>query len=313
MAGGRPCPVTDQISGTGFAVVRDFLDADQLRQLRALIVGVMHQHGWVEAGSGAVPSARAQREGGDRWWHGYAAIQGVEELHRLGHDRRLLHLMQDTFGADVLSHNRRIVGLTLPGYGTPPHQDYVSVQGSADTLTVWIPLDDRDGDCASIRLLPVGAEPRLKPLEWADGISAQVAVDPLCDQWLQPSVRVGDAVVYHGLTVHELRPNLDDSYRIACELRFQPLSDPVCGASLKPHHFPRIPDWPALTSGWRCPRLIDIPDDVVVAAFHMPRRIERWHAELTVPPSRLLRAGVRSSGTAAEATETVGQGETARR
>jgi Phytanoyl-CoA dioxygenase (PhyH) len=286
----------EQLAGPGYAVLRGLLDADELRRLRARIVGVMHSQGWVLPEGDALPSAQAPREGGDGWWPGYAAIQSIEELHSLGHDKRLIQVVEEALGTHVLAHNRRIVGMALPGYGTPPHQDFVSVQGSADTVTAWVPLDDRDGESAAIRLLPAGDEPRLRPLEWVDGISAGVRADPDDRAWHQPSVQVGDVVIFHGLTVHELRPNRDDRYRVACEMRFQPLADPVCRASLMPHHFPRIPDWPALTSTWRSVSWIEVPDGVTLAAFLMPNRIERWHAELTVPRSRLLHTGTGTLG-----------------
>jgi phytanoyl-CoA dioxygenase PhyH len=281
-----------ELSARGFAILPGLLDVGELRQLRARIVDVMYRHGWIAGADDTSPGPRAQRDGGDGWWQGYTAIQRIEALHRLGHDPHLLQWMRDTFSADVLSHNRRIVGVTLPGYGVPAHQDFVSVQGSADTLTVWVPLDDRDRESAAIRLLPVGTGAGLRPLEWLDGISAGIATDP-GEAWEQPRVRVGDVVVYHGLTVHELLPNRDSRYRIACELRFQPLQDPVCGASLNPHHYPRVPGWPSLTNGWHSDCWVAVPEGVTLAPFQMPRRMERWHAELAVPPASLLGAGDR--------------------
>jgi Phytanoyl-CoA dioxygenase (PhyH) len=284
----------DQLADPGYAVIRGVLNADELRRLRARIVAAMHAHLWVLSGDDPVPSAQAPREGGDGWWPGYAAIQSIEELHSLGHDKQLVQVVEEALDTQVLSHNRRVVATTLPGYGTPPHQDFVSVQGSADTVTAWVPLDDRDSESAAIRLLPGGDRPRLLPLEWVDGISAQVRADPADPAWHHPRVRVGDVVIFHGLTVHELRPNLDDRYRIACEMRFQPLADAVCRASLMPHHYPRVPGWDVLTRTWRSVSWIEVPDGVTLATFLMPHRIEQWHSELTIPPSRLLPAGPRT-------------------
>lgn len=271
-------------------MVPGLFDAAELGGLRAGIVDVMYRHDWIAGPGDTAPGPRAQRDGGDGWWHGYTGIQSLEALHRLGHGTRLLALMTGVFGTEVLSHNRRIVSLTLPGYGVPPHQDYVSVQGSADTLTVWVPLDDRAAQSAAIRLLPIGGEPGLLKLAWCDGISAGIAVEP-GSGWEQPRVRVGDAVIYHGLAVHELLPNRDDHYRISCELRFQPRADPVCRASMKPHHYPRVPGWPSLTGGWPTGRWITAEDGVTLAPFQLPRQIDRWHSDLTVPPTRLLRSG----------------------
>jgi hypothetical protein len=279
----------EQLACRGYVVLRDLLDPGGLAGLRSRLIDAVHRHGWVTGDEG-IPSTWAPREGGDRWWAGYASIQAIEELHRLGHDERLTGFMTQTLGTPVLSHNRRVVLLTLPGYGTPPHQDYVSVQGSADTLTAWIPLDDRDCDSGALRLLPVSGDPRLHELEWVDGITAQVAADPQDPAWCQPRVRVGDAVIYHGFTVHELRPNLGRGYQLACEFRFQPRPDPVCRASLMPHHYPRIPGWPELTSGWRSASWTEIPAGLAITGFHLPRYIGQWHRELTIPRSRLLTA-----------------------
>lgn len=276
-------------------MVPGLFDAAELGGLRAALVDVMYRHDWIAGPGDTTPGPRAQRDGGDGWWQGYTQIQRLEALHALGHGTRLLALMTGVLGAEVLSHNRRVVSLTLPGYGVPPHQDYVSVQGSADTLTVWVPLGDRAAEPAAIALLPLGDEPGLHELAWRDGISAGIAAEP-GSGWEQPSLAVGDAVIYHGLTVHELLPNRDGHYRISCELRFQPRADPVCRASMKPHHYPRVPGWPSLTGGWQTTRWITAEDGVTLAPFRLPRQIDRWHTDLTVPPSRLLRPAAAARG-----------------
>jgi len=123
------------------------------------------------------------------------------------------------------------------------------------------------------------------------GLNTQYHADPAHPAWVQPRIRAGDVVLYHGFTIHELLPNLDASYRIACELRFQPLADPVCRASLLPHHHPRVPGWPELTAGWRSTSWVEAPAGLTLTAFHLPRRIDDWHAQLEIPSSRLLGEG----------------------
>jgi len=194
----------EQLARGAHAVLPGILDRNTLGKLRSGITEVARAYGWM-ASDAETPSAGAPREGGDGWWHGYAAIQGLEELHRLGHDPRLVDLAGELFGSPVLAHSRRMVSLTLPGYGTPAHQDYVSVQGSADTLTAWIPLDDRMGDSAALRVLADGEPPRLRQLAWMDGITAQVSADPSNRSWVQPQVQAGDVVLYHGFTIQSLR------------------------------------------------------------------------------------------------------------
>lgn len=60
----------------------------------------------------------------------------------LAHHPRLLRLQEALFDGPVLPHPRNIARLMIPrstSRSTPPHQDFVHVQGTPRVWTVWIP------------------------------------------------------------------------------------------------------------------------------------------------------------------------------
>jgi hypothetical protein len=88
--------------------------------------------------------------------------------------------------------------------------------------------------------------------------------------------------------VHEVTVNRSSELAIACDYRFQSRHDPVCDASLEPHHYPRVPDARTLSRGWHSRGWLRQPWLARRRPFVMPSTIETWHEELQVPSSRLV-------------------------
>ena len=118
--------------------------------------------------------------------------------------------------------------LKIPGgyFGIAPHQDWPSVQGGLDTITVWIPLMDVDATRFPVEVIPGS---HLRGL-W-DGAITDHALEITkgfvdSDFVPLPAAR-GDVVIFSGFTVHRTSLQGCRGLRIASSTRYENSIEPT--------------------------------------------------------------------------------------
>jgi hypothetical protein len=228
-----------------------------LLETRRAILDVCRRHGWIAEGSALMDGIAAGlpcREGDADYFAVYDDVQCLESFHSLAHDAALLAVLRTLFGEDVLVHPRNIARIMFPNnnrFTTPPHQDFIHIQGSTRTYTAWMPLGECPLELGGLTVLAgshrVGVLP-VHPASGAGGVG--VATEDLGLTWVSESFRLGDALLFHSHTVHRALDNgTPDRLRLSVDYRYQPLSEPVTEGSLKPH-FNRMP-WDMIYAGWQ--------------------------------------------------------------
>ena len=132
---------------------------------------------------------------------------------------------------------------------TPPHQDYLHIQGSADTWTCWAPMGDVPRSLGGLSILEGSKNAGLLGVTAAEGAGGLETI--LCNlgyEWAEGDYEAGDMIVFHSLTVHKALPNRHPGrVRLSLDLRYQPANQPIENASLLPHGpF----EWAELYEGW---------------------------------------------------------------
>jgi hypothetical protein len=287
-----------RIAARHYLVFRQLLDPAVLTSLRGELLEVMRGWGWLAEGTdpaAAVPR-QIRQEGGAGWWRPYADLQRVEAFHRLSHDPQLTAALRSLIADDLLPHGRRIVSLIYPGFHVPSHQDFSYVQGTVDFFSVWIPLDPHPGETGRLRIYPEIDPHKLRPLRQTRtrGVTTDVPDDD--PRWQEIELALGDVAVYHSLTVHAVSPNRSERIAVACEYRYQSARDPICEASVQPHHYPRLPGWPDLVKGWSTKQWVRTPRRLRRVPYLMPHSFDTWHEEVPVPDSRFIPAGSPAGG-----------------
>lgn len=193
----------------GFVIVRQFLDAAQLAQLRQELDRYIHA---------VVPSLPDS----DAFYDDRKRPETLKQMQ---------HMDGDPFFRDYPRHERwQALATTLIGeaangqapewfnkppgtnHVTPPHQDnYYFCLRPPHVVTIWLALDVVDEENGCLRYLPGSHVQGIRPhgrsqvLGFSQGISDYGVTDfarevPVC---LAP----GDAVAHHGNTVHRADPN----------------------------------------------------------------------------------------------------------
>ncbi|GIX07779.1 MAG: protein involved in biosynthesis of mitomycin antibiotics/polyketide fumonisin [Candidatus Poribacteria bacterium] len=244
-----------QAEEDGYLFFEGLLDPLRIAGLRTAFAEILERHGWLDPGTDRLElrsSRPAIVEGMEAYWPVLADFQRLEEFHALAHDPALVDLFEKLFGGAVLVHPRNIGRIMFPSTPpTPPHQDYVHIQGTPNTWTAWIPLMDIPPELGGLEVLPGSHRWGLlsvRRMPGAGGVGVSRSVDE--SQWVGGPFAAGDVLIFHSWTVHRGRPNrTSDRLRLSVDYRYQPVGEPVTADSLRPH-FNRF-DWEFVYRDWK--------------------------------------------------------------
>ncbi|MCF7818835.1 MAG: phytanoyl-CoA dioxygenase family protein [Kiritimatiellales bacterium] len=184
----------------------------------------------------------------------YKAVQRLESFQRLSHHPDLIRVYQALFGTEVLPHPRNIARVLFPGpqgRATPPHQDYIHIQGTQQTWTAWFPLGNCPVELGGLSVLKESHREGIFAVRGAEGAGGLETI--LCDKgnhWLKADFEVGDVLTFTSTTVHRGLPNqMGNLVRISCDFRYQPLQEPIEKQSLLPHG--QVLTWEEIYKDWK--------------------------------------------------------------
>tara|TARA_B100000745_G_scaffold141587_1_gene92526 strand:+ start:1873 stop:2769 length:897 start_codon:yes stop_codon:yes gene_type:complete len=212
-------------------------------KIRSDIVSILQQVGWIDADTDplqACTSHKACVSGSPEFSRVYDRIQRLESFHSLAHHPSLFHIVESLLQADVLLQPSNISRVIFPSQleqTTPPHQDYVHIQGTPNVWTVWIPLGDCPQQLGGLSVLVgshhLGILPVSKSLG-AGGLRADTQSADL--EWAASPFNCGDVLFFHSHTVHQGLDNLSgNQLRLSVDYRYQKANDPVMDRLLGPH------------------------------------------------------------------------------
>jgi hypothetical protein len=271
---------------TGFEYCKRLIEPDLLTSIRADLMQILGQPGYPDRENSAGRSAR-QLAGNTLRWAKYRLAQSLESLHALSQHPGLVEVAEHILECEPYCHPRRIIDVLPPRHWIPPHQDHFAIQGTVDVIVAWIPLEPRAGTGPNLRVSAWDGK-GLRPLRWVGGVGAENDLSPQAHAWQLREFELGDIAIYHCLVSHYVGVNIDSAERIALEFRYQRSHEEICLASLRPHNFPRVPDWSSLSREWSTRRWVARPPRARIVPFHMPLKIEDWHKELKLQKSSLL-------------------------
>ena len=155
----------------------------------------------------------------------------------------LFDLFADLFTEPALTYHYKWLRAVGNDDYTGAHYDFVYMgRGSRNLYTVWIPFGDTPIEhgnlaiCRGSHNLPEFA--RIRDTYGRmdvdrDAIEGWFERDPMeiverfGGQWLGADYRAGDVIIFGMHTMHASTTNLTNRYRLSCDVRFQPASDPV--------------------------------------------------------------------------------------
>ena len=240
----------------GYLFFREFADAESILQTRRDITAILEGVGWLDKGTDpfeALTTQRARLNGTEEFDPVYDLMQRLESFHTLGHDGAITDLLERLFGQQPMlqpSCNIRVIFPSRLEYTTPPHQDFIHIQGSPDVWTAWLPLGDCPQDLGGLGVLTGSHKLGLLPVHKAlGGGGLGVSTDKIAGEWVSSPFNTGDVLFFHSHTVHEGLPNLSGNrIRLSVDYRYQKGTDPIKETLIEPHQG-RL-SWEQVYEGW---------------------------------------------------------------
>jgi len=228
----------------GFLLCRGFFDADEVAgiqdEAKQVFAAQMRRHGLIP--DGEVDDATFTRAMFRLFEIDLAAFancgkqaQHLISLHRLSLDERIVAALGE-LGLDfpnistrpVLYFNHPRLAKKEVYWRLALHQDWRSMQGSLDSVVVWLPLVDIDESLGALQVLPGSHKGGLVAADLVDGYGhiapeAQAAIDPA--DLVSVEVKRGDVLFFSTLLLHQSGTNTSDAIRWSCHFRYNNLAE----------------------------------------------------------------------------------------
>jgi hypothetical protein len=250
----------------GYLFFKKLLPTEPLLELRRQMLTICAERGWLAKGHDLmegvldvealrrIPAEEMRTDVGVSA-EAYLAVQKLELFHSVPHHPRLLQLYRALFGREALPHPRHIARMITshPTVApTPPHQDYIHIQGTPNVWTCWFPLADCPREMGGLTVLR-GSHHNgvvaVKPEAGAGGLASTLCPHEI--DWVEGDYELGDVLTFPSYTVHKaLKSQHPDRIRLSCDVRFQPVDEEIHESSLKPHV---AVEWDELYRGWQNP------------------------------------------------------------
>ncbi|HZT60172.1 MAG TPA: phytanoyl-CoA dioxygenase family protein [Pyrinomonadaceae bacterium] len=184
--------------------------------------------------------------------------QHLISLHRLSLDARVTDTLAqlgmefpNVSTRPVLYFNSRHLAKEEVYWRVFAHQDWRSMQGSLDSVVVWVPLADVDASLGALQVVPGSHRLGLLTTEVVNSFGK---VDRFKDEdFVSVEVEQGDALVFSSLLVHRSGVNVTDSIRWSCHFRYNNLAEGTFIERGYPHPYLYKPQEELITPGFPSP------------------------------------------------------------
>jgi hypothetical protein len=252
----QPDQLRTRMKEDGYLFFTGLLPTAIVDDLYRAILTLCQEAGWADAAGYAQGTPRL--EGRPEFWEVYDRVQRLESFHALPHRPELLRLIEVLVQEQPFVHPRNIARISFPSaehFTTPPHQDYVHIQGTPAVYTAWLPLCDCPQELGGVAVLAGSHRYDILPVHKAEGAGGLgIATDGLGLPWHTSDYQAGDVLLFHSHTVHKALPNRTvNRLRISVDYRYQGLSGAIVEDGLLPH-YNRL-SWEEIYRGWIRPEL----------------------------------------------------------
>ena len=159
-------------------------------------------------------------------------IQHLISLHRLSLDERIVQLLARVGHRFPCIATRPVLYFNHPRLASEPiyskveaHQDWRSMQGSLNSVVVWVPLAPLSSEVGPLHVLP-GSHLRGLVTSHMEKGFGMVRLSPAEKNDMVPVLpKVGDVLIFSSFLVHQSGENTSDRPRWSCHFRYNDLAE----------------------------------------------------------------------------------------
>ena len=228
-----------QMVEDGYLLLRGLIDRKKVRQARETILHYMYEQNVLTPDAPILEGVMPKGGRGAKM----RRIAYHEDVSNVLEASELFDFFAAYFGEAALTFQYKWLRAVGNEQYTGAHYDFVHMgRGSGQLHTVWIPFGDTTVDhgtlavCRGSHNLPSFA--RIRDTYGRmdvdrDGIDSWFTKDPMeivenfGDEWQTSEFFIGDVILFGMHTMHASTTNLTNRFRLSCDVRFQPASEPA--------------------------------------------------------------------------------------
>ncbi len=239
---GNHTALRERMAEDGYLLLRGLIQRDKVLQARQRVMQHMAQQQALTPGTPPLEGVMP-RGGRSVPMMGRKGIAHHADVLNVLESEELYAFFATFFGEDALTFNYKWLRAVGNEQYTGAHYDYVYMgQGSPNLHTVWVPFGDVEVDQGTLAMC-VGSHrlPAFDPLKQTygrmdvdrDRTEGWFTKEPLeivekfGGQWATTNYRAGDVILFGMHTMHASTTNLTNRFRLSCDVRFQPATEPA--------------------------------------------------------------------------------------
>jgi hypothetical protein len=224
-----PAGLRETAAELGYLYFPGLIEARPVRQLRARVLAVCKELGWLATGRPENQGVtRPGNKVGDyedpKYLKLLQKIMPLPEFAALGRHARILDILEKLFGGPVEGDKGsvlRVFSPDQPELATPAHQDHYYVREIPDLWTVWLPLGACPAEMGGLAVLPGSHHQGLMAHD-GQGVGDHILTIAEDAIWASGNYGWGDVLMFNNLTVHRAGVNRSDRLRLSADYRFRP-------------------------------------------------------------------------------------------
>jgi phytanoyl-CoA hydroxylase len=159
-------------------------------------------------------------------------VQHLISLHSLSLNEKIIALLNSVGLTSPIISTRPVLYFNHPKlakqkvfYKVDAHQDWRSMQGSLNSLVLWLPLININKELGALEILPGSHLGGLRTDHIDNGFGMVSLSDEEQSKIISVEVEIGDALLFSSFLVHQSGENITDSPRWSCHFRYNDLDE----------------------------------------------------------------------------------------
>lgn len=255
----------NQLNEEGFVLIKNFISKKTASEIKDQIFNIfLIQHNYIYNNSKMGDDSNKliselYEKNNDLFLACSKQVQKLPLIYNLASSIKTTnHLRQIGMENPILSYTPLVMfnSKLMNKYITPPHQDWRSMQGSLDSLVIWIPFQDVYDGFGNIEFIPKSHKMGLvssKSDDWFRKIDDQ----NLEDKFTSIEISSCDALVFSTFLIHRTGINSQKNIRWSVQFRYNNLSEKTYVERGFPDPYKHFPEEEILTKNFPSKKIID--------------------------------------------------------
>lgn len=158
--------------------------------------------------------------------------QHLISLHTLSLDTKIVELLKKMGLKTPIVSTRPVLYFNHPKlakqkvfHTVDAHQDWRSMQGSLNSVVIWIPLVDINKELGALEVLPKSHLDGLRTDHIENGFGMVVLSEAEKEKLISVELNAGDALLFSSFLIHQSGDNITNNPRWSCHFRYNDLED----------------------------------------------------------------------------------------